>query len=43
LDDYLKKIANTKKKIKKMKDELEADPSFRRMIESENQAKEQYR
>lgn len=43
LDSYLKKIREDKRGIKKLREELEADPNFERMIESENLAKEQYR
>lgn len=42
-DIYLKNIREAKKKIKKMKDELEDDENFKRMVDSENSAKEQYR
>lgn len=43
LDAYLKQIREDKRSIKKLREELEADPNFERMIESENLAKEQYR
>ena len=43
LDSYLKKIREDKRAIKHLREELEADPNFERMIESENVAKEQYR
>ena len=40
LDAYLKKIREDKRQIRKYRDELDADPNFSRMIESENLAKE---
>ena len=43
LDSYLKQINSHKATIKRLRNELEKDPNFERMIESENMAKEQYR
>lgn len=43
LDAYLASIAAKKKMIRKLRDELEQDENFERMIQSENVAKEQYR
>lgn len=42
-DSYLKQIKETKRKIKAMQLDLEKDENFKRMVDSENQAKEQYR
>lgn len=43
LDSYLQQIRDSKRAIKKMRAELDQDSNFKRMIESENMAKEQYR
>ena len=43
LDTYLKKIREDRRSIKKLRDDLDADSNFQRMIESENLAKEQHR
>jgi|TARA_B110000285_G_C15024675_1_gene563492 hypothetical protein len=43
LDSYLMNIKESKRAIKKMRAELDQDSNFKRMIESENMAKEQYR
>ena len=36
LDSYLKQISDYRKKVTKMKQELDKDPNFKRMVDSEN-------
>lgn len=43
IDSYLKQIRILNNKIMKTKQELNEDQNFRKMIESENMAKENYR
>ena len=43
LDDTMNEIYGVKKKIKHLREELERDDNFKRMIDSENKAKDQYR
>ena len=43
LDDTMKEIYGVKNQVKHLREELERDDNFKRMIDSENKAKDQYR